>query len=72
MSSRRRTFLWCLGRVTVAVVLMAECALIGGSLALLVLAPLFGRPFGWFCLGALVGYLYAVVTVLDGQESHHD
>jgi hypothetical protein len=68
MSSRWRMFLWCLGRVTVGAVLAAECALIGGSLALLALTPLFGRPFGWFCVGALVGYLYAVVTVLDGQD----
>jgi hypothetical protein len=57
------------GWLLVFAVLAAECMVIGGSLALLVLTPLFGRPLGWFCAGALVGYLYAVVTVLDGRDA---
>jgi hypothetical protein len=66
MSSRWRTFLWCLGRVTVGAVLAAECVLIGGSLALLVFMPLYRLPpLWWFALGALAGAAVGGIMLLD-------
>jgi hypothetical protein len=58
-----------LADITIAAVFMAECAVIGGSATVLLLASwvlwVGVRPLFCFCIGALAGVLFAVLDIFD-------